>query len=570
MNAKLTLVAAALVTATAAWAMPGQRLPVKMKHQRRSAVERREAPAPRAAQWQLAPADKGGLRLDSIVGRTPEGSYSSKTLVEYIDAERKRIETPYYFTERWSDEQQAYLSAWEPGGNRTETASDDQGRLTLQANYWWDAETAAWQGNNRWDWAYSADGREVTETYSNWQDGKWVYSYKDENTYDAAGNGLEHVSYQWDAATQAWVGNNRSVSTYDDRGNTLTDQTYSWDAATQSWTEYDLMEWIINPATGLVDTVYYSYLEEGVWQHQRGVYAWDNHGGQIRKTMYMKNAAGEWEKTGDYKYEDTYDAQGRLAQTIASEWYADAPVWAYSYKATYEYADNGVVTETQYNYVDGQWVPDTKYESLNDSEGRSLVSSFLQWNAVDNRWESPSGNLRYVYAYDEAGHETFFQYYEWMVEEQGWELYYERTSTYDAYGNLTFEDTYGKDNIRLEYVHISRFIYEYTYDQYGNIILKQYSGMGVARHEERYFYSPNPLAPTAVQAAVQATAPVAYVDGADIRLARLSDAAVTLHDLNGRMVATATATGGRATLAAPAPGLYVVRCGGQAVKVLVR
>ena len=94
MNAKLTLVAAALVTATAAWAMPGQRVSDKVKHQRRSAVERREAPAPRAAQWQLAPADKGGLRLDSIVKYTHEGNYASKTLVQYVDAERKRIETP--------------------------------------------------------------------------------------------------------------------------------------------------------------------------------------------------------------------------------------------------------------------------------------------------------------------------------------------------------------------------------------------------------------------------------------------------------------------------------------------
>ena len=570
MNAKLTLVAAALVTATAAWAMPGQRVSDKVKHQRRSAVERRDAPAPRAAQWQLAPADKGGLRLDSIVKYTHEGNYASKTLVQYVDAERKRIETPYYFIVRWSDEQQAYLSAWKPGGNRTETASDDQGRLTLQANYWWDAETSTWQGKDRREWTYSADGREVTETYSNWQDGQWVYSNKNETSYDATGNLLGDALYNWDAATQAWVGDNRSVSTYDDRGNTLTEQTYSWDAATQSWTASDLMEWVINPATGLVDTVYYSYLEEDAWEHMRTVYTWDDHGEETSEVLSAKNADGTWELLEQYRYANEYDAQGRLAAYACEEWYADAPVWAYSYKATYEYADNGVVTETQYNYVDGGWVPDTKSESLNDSEGRSLVSSFLQWNAVDNRSESPSGNLRYVYAYDEAGHETFFQYYEWMVEEQGWELYYERTSTYDAYGNLTFEDTYGKDNIRLEYVHISRFIYEYEYDQYGNIILKQYSGMGVARHEERYFYSPNPLAPTAVQAAVQATAPVAYVDGTDIRLARLSDAVVTLHDLNGRIVATATATGGRATLAAPAPGLYVVRCGGQAVKVLVR
>lgn len=471
---------------------------------------------------------------------------------------------------RWSDEQQAYLSAWEPGGNRTETASDDQGRLTLQANYWWDTETSTWQGNNRWDWAYSADGRKVTEAYSSWQDGQWVYSNKNETTYDAAGNRLEYVSYQWDAATQAWVGNNRTTRTYDDRGNTLTEQTYSWDAATQSWTEAELMEWVINSATGLVDTVRFIPLEDGIqWYYQR-VYTWDEHGEQTRETVYERNTAGEGVVTEDYKYENTYDAQDRLAQTIAWTWSAEAPQWQHLYKATCEYADNGVVTETAYSDTDGQWVPDTKSESLNDSEGRSLVSSFLQWNAADNRWESPSGNPRYVYAYDEAGHETFFQYYEWMVEEQEWELYYERTSTYDAHGNLTFEDTYGKDNVRLEYVHISRFIYEYTYDQYGNIILKQYSGMGVARHEERYYYSPNPLAPTAGQAAVQATAPVAYVDGTDIRLARLSDAAVTLHDLNGRIVATATATGGRATLAAPAPGLYVVRCGGQAVKVLVR
>ena len=67
MNAKLTLVAAALVTATAAWAMPGQRVSEKVKHQRCSAVERREAPAPRAAQWQLAPADKVPTPLTPVM-----------------------------------------------------------------------------------------------------------------------------------------------------------------------------------------------------------------------------------------------------------------------------------------------------------------------------------------------------------------------------------------------------------------------------------------------------------------------------------------------------------------------
>ena len=546
MKEKLTLLSAALVAATAAWAMPGDRLPDKMKHQRRSAVERREAPAPRAYVAPAAPADKGGLRLDSIVGRTPEGNYISKTLVEYIDTERKRIETPYYFMEEWSDEQQAYIPTWQLMGNRTETASDEQGRLTLQAYYWWNTEAAAWQGNGRREWVYSADGREVTETYSNWQDGGWTYSNKQETTYDAAGNVLEYASYQWDAAAQAWAGDYRTVSTYDDRGNPLTDTSYSWDADTKQWTEEYFMEWVLDPATYQVDTIYYRYLEEGAWHHQRGVYEWNDHGGQIRETMYMKNAAGEWEKTEDYKYEDTYDAQGRRAQTIASEWYADAPEWTYMYKATYEYADNGTETVTQYNYVDGEWVPDTKYESLNDDEGRALVSSVLQWNATDSRWETLSGNPRYVYTYDEAGHETFFQRYEWMLENQEWELCYERTSTYDEYGNLTFEDTYGKDPVRLEYVHFSRFIYEYTYDQHGNILVKQYSGMGVATSEERYYYSPNPLAPVTGQAAVQSPAPIVYVDGVDIRLAGLADAAVTLHDLGGRIVATAPATTGEA------------------------
>ncbi len=569
MKEKLTLLAAALVAATAAWAMPGDRLPDKMKHQRRSAVERREAPAPRAYVAPAAPAEKGGLRLDSIVERTPEGNYISKTLVEYIDAERKRIETPYYFMEEWSDEQQAYIPTWQLMGNRTETASDEQGRLTLQAYYWWNTEAAAWQGNGRREWVYSADGREVTETYSNWQDGGWTYSNKQETTYDAAGNVLEYASYQWDAAAQAWAGDYRTVSTYDDRGNALTDTSYSWDADTKQWTEEYFMEWVLDPATYQVDTIYYRYLEEGAWHHQRGVYEWDDHGRQSRETMYMKNAAGEWEKTGDYKYENTYDAQGRRAQTIASEWYADAPEWTYMYKATYEYADNGTETYTQYNYVDGEWVPDTKYESLNDDEGRSLVYSYLQWNAADNRWESSYGP-RQVWAYDEAGHLTLNELYSWNVEELTWEIYNRQVYAYDEHGNQTLDESHFLNNEsgQLELQH--RTTYAYEYDQHGNILVKQYSGMGVATSEERYYYSPNPLAPVTGQAAVQSPAPIVYVDGADIRLAGLADAAVTLHDLGGRIVATAPATDGRATLTAPAPGLYVVRYGGQAVKVLAR
>lgn len=570
MKEKLTLLSAALVAATAAWAMPGDRLPDKMKHQRRSAVERREAPAPRAYVAPAAPADKGDVRLDSIVGRTPEGKYDTKTIVEYVDTERKRIETPYYYMEEWSVEQQAYIPTWQPMGNRTETASDEQGRLTLQAYYWWNTEAATWQGNYRSEWVYSADGREVTETYSNWQDGAWAHSSKYETTYDAVGNVLESVSYQWDAATQAWAGDDRTVSTYDDRGNTLTDTSYSWDADTKQWTEEDFMEWVLDPATYQVDTIYYRYLEEGAWHHQRGVYEWNDHGGQIRETMYMKNAAGEWEKTADYKYEDTYDAQGRRAQTIASEWYADAPEWTYMYKATYEYADNGTETETQYNYVDGEWVPDTKYESLNDDEGRTLIYSHLQWNAETNRWEAQEYNERQVNDYDDAGHLTLYELYRWDVDAQEWNVYLRLEWGYDEHGNLTLEAYYGESPETGAYELQYRRTNEYDYDQYGNALTRRYYDGGELMEIHEYFYSPNPLAPTTGQATVAVPTPVVYVDGADIRLTGLADAAVTLHDLGGRIVATAPATDGRATITAPAPGLYVVRCGGQSVKVLVR
>ena len=381
---------------------------------------------------------------------------------------------------------------------------------------------------------------------------------------------LESVSYQWDATTQAWAGNDRTVSTYDDRGNTLTETSYSWDADTKQWTEEDFMEWVLDPATYQVDTIYYRYLEEGAWHHQRGVYEWDDHGGQIRETMYMKNDAGEWEKTEDYKYEDTYDAQGRLAQTIAWRWDAEEPLWAYSYKATYEYADDGVVTETQYNYVDGEWVPDTKYESLNDDEDRSLVYSTLQWNTETNRWESPYEYPRQVHAYDEAGRETLYELHGWDVETQQWELYNRTSRTYDEHGNLTLTEYHGMNNESGQFELQSRVTYEYDYDPHGNTLVRRQEEEGMLTRIDNYYYSPNPLAPVTGQAAVQSPAPIVYVDGADIRLDGLADAAVTLHDLGGRIVATAPATDGRATLTAPAPGLYVVRCGGQSVKVLVR
>ena len=73
----------------------------------------------------------------------------------------------------------------------------------------------------------------------------------------------------------------------------------------------------------------------------------------------------------------------------------------------------------------------------------------------------------------------------------------------------------------------------------------------------------------ALAAAIQAGADAVYFGVGKLTMRAASAANFTLDDL-GRIVATATATGGRATLAAPAPGLYVVRCGGQAVKVLVR
>ncbi len=240
---------------------------------------------------------------------------------------------------------------------------------------------------------------------------------------------------------------------YDWEGRNLVTTTYS------EWGDDRLVSAYEN---GLISTIeHHSKDVNGTeWEHHATeIYKYDENGNLI---LFEYNALnfGEWGITDRYEY--TYDEQGRLS-TYQSWWYdffGEVPQLIPNNREEYAY-DGNVITIEIYGYdmETEEWYPTARDVNTYNEDGDCSESLQMSWDETAQDWKNEAKN---VHGYDAEGHVTTITYSNW--EEGEWVVTSQTTAEYEN-GKLvstTTSDIYQTGEL-TPYLHD-----EYEYDEAGN------------------------------------------------------------------------------------------------------
>ena len=196
------------------------------------------------------------------------------------------------------------------------------------------------------------------------------------------------------------------------------------------------------------------------WEHHATeIYTYDENGNLI---LFEYNALnfGEWGITDRYEY--TYDEQGRLSTELTwwFNFYLDEPQLIPSHHVEYSY-DGNTITHSSYSYVmeTGEWSPMSREVCTYNEDGDCSEDLQMSWDEATQDWKNEAKN---VHGYDAEGHVTTITYSNW--EEGEWVVISQMVVEYED-GRLvstTTSDIYQTGEL-TPYLHD-----EYEYDEAGN------------------------------------------------------------------------------------------------------
>jgi hypothetical protein len=333
---------------------------------------------------------------------------------------------------------------------------------------------------------------------------KIVYSY------NAAGNVILEIEYEWNETTQAWYEYGREG--YDDNGNLILD-TYSytssyWDEETQQYVEieyrkkyeyaYDHLNW---------QTLLVSY----EWENEQWVGSFKNvyeytdreDSYNQRETQYQQGTNSEWNI--QYRKECTFSGRRQL---LPEEEYSGDDVSDGDFPSLpkREINSDNILDYINYSYDEnGNISYGLKIEYAKDADGNIILEKDYSWDTETNTWKE-SWKYKIEYAYNAADLLTAVRYYSWDYETDTWGTESENNSytityTFDGNDNVSsftkqyvssqnnqkVDYTYDSQNRALtavvyywgeyygeerqEYKWIKEISYERGFDSYGNLIL---------------------------------------------------------------------------------------------------
>ena len=152
--------------------------------------------------------------LDSIV-RSDEW----KSVFEYDNHGKLTLHAEY----EWN----ATINNWKEY-RKVESTYDNNSNLTLEIYYGWNDATNTWKGYNKYEYAYDNNDNLTLEIYYSWNDAinNWKGWHKVESTYDHHSNLTLYADYYWNDSTNTWNIKQKIERTYD-LAYSITDLIYS-------------------------------------------------------------------------------------------------------------------------------------------------------------------------------------------------------------------------------------------------------------------------------------------------------------------------------------------------------
>ncbi|MBP5347157.1 MAG: hypothetical protein J6Y51_00235 [Bacteroidaceae bacterium] len=318
--------------------------------------------------WRWVPSSKKQLTYDDESGSvnvlySEWDSYSDSWQERAKSLERRDSKGRIIYTESYSMGYDYYAdtAAW-IGSGKGEYAYGPNDNIVMHAIYYWDSYESRWVGNYKSEGDFDPVSKKETLSASySWDYNKndWRGDYeKREYAYDSNGNQIMSATYFWDDDKWTWAPSRKNEFEYDEEGNQVVRITYEPSETTGEWT---LSEKEVNYT---LDDVY--YYETYTWDAQKQ--AW----------------RGQNKHDHSYKYNSDYE------MSASYEWDEDEWCWTGYEKDERQYNENSFeMINYKWNKSTKQWVKDNKtldeYESTDTYQKQAETKSI--WNQTQSKWE---------------------------------------------------------------------------------------------------------------------------------------------------------------------------------------
>lgn len=360
---------------------------------------------------------------------------SSRYLYAYDNARRKTLEAYY----------SSYNSAtatW-VGDNKTETAYDNHGNVTLKTDYTW--RNGDWQGKSQVATTYNAAGKTTSTLRLTWRNGAWTNLSRMDYEYDANGKTLFTSSYTW--SNDAWHGSSRTENI---TGGTIQ---YAWVDTTSTWVYSKKTEATRDTDGGSVFSTYVYADTAWVLARRTKSLTVTTDGLKTLEANYIWSDTA-YVPTGT-RTEYTYNASRLLTLQARYQWGTDS-TWTPVYRVTYTYNARGKCTsEQRLDYANGTWIGLYWYEHGYDEQGRTTLSTSYRWQR--SAW---AGLSKSEIIYNAAGQKAEDISYKWV--NGAWTYMFRHVYTYDAKGRKTLDVLYRGNGDAWN--PDTRYEYEYLFD----------------------------------------------------------------------------------------------------------
>ena len=413
---------------------------------------------------------------------------------------------------------------------------DEQGREVAYTYYWgWD--DAAWQPTNayeRYEIAYLDD--EVKETtwydirdnepvpsrkrkekideehhytvmYENftYRDGKWLpREYNEERRWYYGDQEWAYKTLYHEYKSAGYSGEydygNKSEYEYDDHMIESLQVHHDWDPVKKQWKGTYLREHVnryYSTDWGYTSQTLLDIQLDG-WNDAYDTWSWgvlmESDYDQNREWIYNAQAtwspeAKDWVYSFKEKIDRIFDDQGRLTLQEQMTWNTETQEWKHPFISTsYEYADDGLVTMTQWENWDSaakQWQTGRQTLTRKDERNSIVYEDSSNWDVSEQRFV-PSFRAEIAYIYDDEnmvgymyeGRAEIFraEYSNWDVELDTWSYGRKTESEYDdkyriihrltSYWIPNAKEFYLAEELQQEFDDESGEMIEYQIDTY--------------------------------------------------------------------------------------------------------
>jgi hypothetical protein len=261
--------------------------------------------------------------------------------------------------------------------------SDNSEKLDSTITDTWDTSGSNWIFKSRKKYVYTVNGN-TTTCISSVRDEStgfvWVYSDKDETTFNTSGIATMYKTYDWDVPSSQWVPVMKMEFTFGAGDRLNSNSTYMWNTTSGKWEGLAKTEYTYDGSGKLISDIGYNW-DDGTsaWvKETKSEYEYTSENLTL-ETVYNLDG-GQWIKFS--KTEFTYNANKKSTLEITSLW--DGALWINSKQSEYNYDTSGNQTlSISYSWDGAQWVYSVKTEYTFTGGKMTLYSSFL-W--MGNQW----------------------------------------------------------------------------------------------------------------------------------------------------------------------------------------